>query len=244
MASKVARRRWQGSVSRSETGSHTRVPAACCATQSAMWPALWPGFQVATAHGRIEEEVANGDARALEAPASADRNGPRARRGAKPRPRPRDDLGALIAAMRRASPRKPSVRAAARSRASRILLVAWRWRAKHRIVTLHAFAIIHHGDRAASPFFHGDGDTAGPGIDAILQELLHHGDGALDDLAGGDLADSRLIQDRDAAHGDPPSRREYSRQRATRQAGARRVGAEPQLPGTPSLCYNKPQCSC
>ena len=45
-----------------------------------------------------------------------------------------------------------------------------------------------------------DADFGGAGIQAVLDQFLHHGSGALNDLAGGDLAADVVGQALDGRH--------------------------------------------
>jgi len=44
-------------------------------------------------------------------------------------------------------------------------------------------------------------DAAGTGVDAVLDELLHHGGGTFDHFTGGDLVDQLGREGTDAGHG-------------------------------------------
>ncbi len=96
-----------------------------------------------------------------------------------------------------ASPRKPSVPTRSRSSIVVILLVACRAKREHQLVAVDAAAVVAHAAQAHAAFFDFDLDATRTGIDAVLDQLLQHGCGSLDDLARGDLMDELFGQDAD-----------------------------------------------
>jgi hypothetical protein len=62
-----------------------------------------------------------------------------------------------------------------------------------------AGAVVDHPDPAAAPAVDLDRDRAGPGVDRVVDQLLDHRGRPLDHLAGRDLVDHVIGQDRDRA---------------------------------------------
>src|SRR5271165_2182743 len=62
------------------------------------------------------------------------------------------------------------------------------------LVASDAGAVVGHRDRGAPAVSHLDHDRRRARVEAVLDELFHHGDGALDHLAGGDLSDRRWVE--------------------------------------------------
>jgi hypothetical protein len=56
-----------------------------------------------------------------------------------------------------------------------------------RIVRLHPLAVVFHPDQALATELRGDHDTARPGVETVLDQLLHHRCRPLDHLASGNL---------------------------------------------------------
>ena len=50
-------------------------------------------------------------------------------------------------------------------------------------------AVIDHAHQFHAPLHYRDIDPRGPGIDGVLQQLLHDARGPFDDFAGGDFVD-------------------------------------------------------
>ena len=63
----------------------------------------------------------------------------------------------------------------------------------------HPLAVIGHLDHPAPTVRDLDGDPCTPSVEAVVDELLHHGRWTLHDLAGGDPADHLSRQDLDFA---------------------------------------------
>ena len=78
-----------------------------------------------------------------------------------------------------------------------ILLVAWRLRAA-AVARQDAAAIVFDDD-AAHAARHQRPGSAGAGVQGVVHQLAHHRGGALDHLAGGDLADQFIGQFADRA---------------------------------------------
>src|SRR5690606_22307129 len=62
----------------------------------------------------------------------------------------------------------------------------------------HALAVVGHADVARAAALDLDLDRARAGVDRVLDQLLDHARGPLDDLAGGDLIRERVVEDADA----------------------------------------------
>ena len=91
------------------------------------------------------------------------------------------------------------------------MLVAWRASASGSSLARDAGAVVLdlHALGAAGSSMHGDRLRAG--VERVLEQLLQHRGRALDDFAGGDLADQQLRQDADGAHARSASRRAVMR---------------------------------
>ena len=86
-----------------------------------------------------------------------------------------------------ASPRKPSVRMAARSSARAILLVAWRSMASTASSAGHAHPVVLDANQPLAAELDRDGDAPRARVDRVLDEFLDDARRALDDLARRDL---------------------------------------------------------
>ena len=71
---------------------------------------------------------------------------------------------------------------------------------QHGVVAAHAVAVVAHADELAPARLDLDADARGTGVQRVLQQLLHHGGGALHHLAGGDLVCDLGGEYTDAAH--------------------------------------------
>jgi len=78
---------------------------------------------------------------------------------------------------------------------------------EERVVAPHPAAVVADGDPPLATALELDLDRPRPGVESVLDELLEHRGGALDDLAGGDLADELIRQKADAGHRPDPIRR-------------------------------------
>ena len=72
---------------------------------------------------------------------------------------------------------------------------------QRQLVFLDAPTVVDDLEPAQTAFLDADLDLAGPGIQRVLQQLLDGGGRALDDLAGGDLADQHVGQQGNGAGG-------------------------------------------
>ena len=86
-----------------------------------------------------------------------------------------------------ASPRNPMVAMAASPPASRSLEVACRSRERSASSRAMPVPVVGDPDERQAALLEVDLDVPGPGVEGVLEQLLHHGGGALDHLAGGDL---------------------------------------------------------
>ena len=68
---------------------------------------------------------------------------------------------------------------------------------EQQLVAIDAAAVVAHAAQAHAAFFDLDLDAPRAGIEAVLDQLLHHGGRTLDDLARGDLVDELFGQDAD-----------------------------------------------
>jgi hypothetical protein len=68
-------------------------------------------------------------------------------------------------------------------------------------VAHHAAAIIGNLDELLASGLDLNLDACGTGVEGVLQQLLHYGRWALNDLAGGDLVSDVLGEDVNTAHG-------------------------------------------
>jgi hypothetical protein len=67
------------------------------------------------------------------------------------------------------------------------------------VVADHADAVVGDADELAASGFDFDADTGSAGVEGVFEQLFHHGRGAVDDLAGGDLIGYLVREDADAA---------------------------------------------
>ena len=63
-----------------------------------------------------------------------------------------------------------------------------------QLVTRNAAAVVFHRNQAHTTGQKAQGDLAGAGVQGVIDQLAHHGCGALHHLAGGDLADQLIGQ--------------------------------------------------
>ncbi len=117
---------------------------------------------------------------------------------AAPRARVRSRSRETDAIAGSASPRKPKVPIRTRSSPLAILLVAWRSSARRASSALmpEPSSVTATSDGAA--LAHLDADPLGARVERVLDQLLHHRGGPLDDLAGRDLVDQVVGQQADA----------------------------------------------
>ena len=73
--------------------------------------------------------------------------------------------------------------------------------AQLRVLPTHAGPVVADPDEAAAAVLQIDLDAFRAGVQRVLDQLLDHGSGALDDLAGGDLIGERRVEQVDAGHG-------------------------------------------
>ena len=73
--------------------------------------------------------------------------------------------------------------------------------AHHRVGAAHAAAVVYDADEVAPAGLQVHAEGGRPGIERVLDELLHDGRGALDHLARGDLVDQVLFEDADGHDG-------------------------------------------
>jgi hypothetical protein len=102
---------------------------------------------------------------------------------------------------------------------------------KHQLVAIDAVAVVTHAAQAHAALLDLDLDATRAGIDAVLDQLLQHGSGTLDDLARSDLMDELFGQD---------SNRHKGGGRKQRRAQNNRAMAEcycpvPGVPGSPGF---------
>ena len=69
-----------------------------------------------------------------------------------------------------------------------------------RVGAAHALAVVAHPHEAHPAVLDLDVHRAGPRVERVLHELLHHGGGPLHHLAGGDLVDEVVREPLDRAH--------------------------------------------
>ena len=65
------------------------------------------------------------------------------------------------------------------------------------IVLVHALTVVDDPDKTGAAALDLDLDPVGPGVQAVFQQLLDHGGGALDDLACGDAVGQMFGKDAD-----------------------------------------------
>src|SRR5689334_6123011 len=70
---------------------------------------------------------------------------------------------------------------------------------EYGIVPRHARSIVAHANQLAAAVLHHDVNGCRTGVQSILDELLHHGGRALDDLTSRDLVSHGAGKDRDAS---------------------------------------------
>ena len=73
-----------------------------------------------------------------------------------------------------------------------------------RVFTLHTVTVIAHAYQRNPSFFDPNNNTAGSGIECILDQLLDHRGRALDHLTGGDLVSDDFWKETDETHAAPP----------------------------------------
>src|SRR5258708_3947407 len=71
---------------------------------------------------------------------------------------------------------------------------------ERQILARHAGAIVFHLDAPHAALVERHGDRARTGMEAVLEQLLQDGSGALDHFAGRDLAYEKLRQHANGAH--------------------------------------------
>src|SRR5216117_3153598 len=71
---------------------------------------------------------------------------------------------------------------------------------KERVIAIHAAAVIDYANQRNSPATNDDVDFARAGVDAVLDQFLHHRRRALHDFAGSYLAGYRLRQQSNLTH--------------------------------------------
>ena len=70
-----------------------------------------------------------------------------------------------------------------------------------QLIGPHAVAIVEHLDQPPAAVLDAHGHAGGPGVEAVLDQLLHHRGWAFDDLAGGDLVGDQVGQQADLGNG-------------------------------------------
>lgn len=70
-----------------------------------------------------------------------------------------------------------------------------------QFVTRNTAAVVAYADQARTALLDIHFDAAGTGVDAVLDQFLHHRGGAFDDFAGRDLVDQFGRQDTDGHDG-------------------------------------------
>jgi hypothetical protein len=73
------------------------------------------------------------------------------------------------------------------------------------VLEVHPLPVVHDPDELATAFLHLDEDALRPRVERVLDQLLHHRGGSLDDLPRGDLVHDVLGQQPDHAHRFIPS---------------------------------------
>ena len=68
------------------------------------------------------------------------------------------------------------------------------------VVGPHAVAVVHHADATLATRLELDADCARTSVERILEQLLGHRGGTLDDLAGGNLTNQLVGHDVDSWH--------------------------------------------
>jgi hypothetical protein len=68
------------------------------------------------------------------------------------------------------------------------------------VVAIHSAAIVGDPDERDPTALDQDLDVGGAGIDAVLDEFLHHGGGAFDHFTSGDLAGEGFGEESDFSH--------------------------------------------
>jgi hypothetical protein len=71
---------------------------------------------------------------------------------------------------------------------------------QQRVISIHAASIINHANERNSPAANQNLDLARAGIDAVFNQFLRHGTGALDYFASRDLAGNGVWEQSDSAH--------------------------------------------
>jgi hypothetical protein len=72
---------------------------------------------------------------------------------------------------------------------------------QRQLLLRDAAAVVDDADLPHAALEQLDGNVARAGVDAVLQQLLHHRGGPLDHLAGGDLADEEVGKRANGGHG-------------------------------------------
>ena len=75
------------------------------------------------------------------------------------------------------------------------------FQAQHRVLAIHAAAVIDDFEHRHAAALRVDLDVRGAGIEAVFHQLAHDGRRPLHDLARGDLAGQRVGEDADFRHG-------------------------------------------
>ncbi len=99
-----------------------------------------------------------------------------------------------------ASPRKPSVRTRVRSSNRADLRGGVALQRQHGVALRHPAAVVADLDELPPAVLEQDVDGPGTCVDGVLDELLDHRSGALDDLSGCDLVDELGGEDMDRRH--------------------------------------------
>ena len=68
------------------------------------------------------------------------------------------------------------------------------------VVAIHAVAIVGDADQLSPAALNLDANAHGSSVERVLKELLDHGRGPIDHLAGGDLIGNLIGKDADLAH--------------------------------------------
>ena len=97
-----------------------------------------------------------------------------------------------------ASPRKPRLATRSRSLERGDLAGGVARERERQLLARDAAAVVGDLDELRAAARELDGDLARAGVEAVFEQFLEGGGGALDDFAGGDLADQQFGQDADA----------------------------------------------
>jgi len=106
---------------------------------------------------------------------------------------------------------------------------------EERVLAGHSRSVVLHPDQALRVGSGMDGDEGASRVEGILDQLLHHGGGTIDDLPGPDGPHDRGIEEADAGH-------RYRRERTGNSRGKRDRNSAPDARTTTSSSRDTSPC--